>query len=213
MASRQQLVYTLGQGLYITLTNTCTLACVFCPKVRDGDWTIGGYNLRLESEPTLDAIWRCAREAGITSASEVVFTGFGESTRRFNMLVELIDRLRAAGARRVRLDTDGLANLREGRNVVPELAKAGLDAISVSVNAPDAATYARICPNRYGQAAWNASCEFVRLSTLEIAEVTASFVGLPDLSEPECRELARSLGARFRWRAYDRRESKPTGSS
>ena len=123
--------------------------------------------------------------------------------------MELISRFKAAGARRVRLDTDGLANLREGRNVVPELAKVGLDAVSVSVNAADAVTYARICPNRYGPAAWNAACEFVRAASRDLPEVTASFVGLPGLSKVACRDLARSLEARFRWRVYDRRDSNP----
>ena len=71
-------------------------------------------------------------------------------------------RLVRSGVPRVRLDTDGLANLREGRDVTPDLAAAGLGAVVVSLNAPDAATYLRLCPNRHGEAAWEAVREFIR---------------------------------------------------
>jgi GTP 3',8-cyclase len=209
--SIQRLAYPLRDALYLNITNSCTLACKFCPKVRDGDWTIGGFDLRLQSEPSVDDVWLAAVNSGIGPKAiqqEVVFTGFGEATRRLKVLLELVRRLKNVGVQRIRLDTDGLANLREGRNVVPELVDAGLGAVCVSLNAPDANTYASICPNRYGLAAWKASCDFIRLACHRLPEVTASFVALPDLSEAACRDLAESLGARFRWRPYDRRGSK-----
>jgi TatD DNase family protein len=133
-----------------------------------------------------------------------VFTGLGEPTRRLDVLLEVTRRLRAAGVTRVRLDTDGLANLREGRDVTPELAAAGLHAIVISLNAPDAATYARLCPNRYGERAWHAVRDFIRAAVRQIPEVQASFVGVPGLDPEACRREAESLGARFRWRPYDR---------
>jgi len=39
--------YVLGDALYLNLTSSCTLACVFCPKIRDGNWVVGGYDLKL----------------------------------------------------------------------------------------------------------------------------------------------------------------------
>ena len=196
--------YVLGDALYLNLTSACTLACVFCPKIRDGDWVVGGYDLRLDRAPSADEVWADILAAGLSGRSEVVFTGLGEPTRRLAVLLELVRRLKAAGARRVRLDTDGLASLREGRDVARELAAAGLDAVVVSLNAPDAATYARICPSRYGESAWEAVRAFI-VSALEcIPEVAASFVALPGLSQNACRAEAERLGARFRWRPYDR---------
>ena len=85
-----------------------------------------------------------------------------------------------------------------------QLAAAGVGALSVSLNAADAATYARICPNPYGPAAWEAVREFIRDAVACIPEVAASCVALPGLSETACREEAEALGARFRWRPYDR---------
>jgi TatD DNase family protein len=194
------LAYPLGDALYLNLTSACTLACVFCPKIRDGDFTLAGYDLRLPRDPSAAEVWAAARASGLEGRSEVVFTGYGEPTRRLEVLLELVARLRAAGVARIRLDTDGLASLREGRDVPPDLAAAGLHAISVSLNAPDAATYARLCPSRHGEAAWEAVRAFIRSAVACIPDVAASAVGVPGLSEEACRREAEALGARFRWR-------------
>jgi TatD family-associated radical SAM protein len=198
------LAYPLGDALYLNLTSACTLACTFCPKIRDGDWVVGGFDLRLDESPSADEVWEAARRAGLSGRSEVVFTGLGEPTRRLAALLDLSRRLVAAGISRVRVDTDGLASLREGRDVPPLLAAAGVSAISVSLNAPDAETYARICPSRFGAAAYAAVRGFIASAVLCIPDVAASAVALPGLSEEACRVVAEALGARFRWRPYDR---------
>jgi len=198
------LAYVLGDALYLNLTSACTLACTFCPKIRDGDWGVGGFDLRLRANPSADEVWAAAERAGIADRSEVVFTGLGEPTLRLAVLLEVLARLKARGVRRVRLDTDGLASLREGKDVARLLAGAGLDAVSVSLNAPDAETYARHCPSRFGAAAYPAVEAFIRSCVGVIPDVAASAVALPGLSEGECRRAAEALGARFRWRPYDR---------
>jgi TatD DNase family protein len=198
------LAYPLGDALYLNVTSGCTLACVFCPKIRDDDWVVGGFDLRLERTPDVEAIWQAALAAGLAGRSEVVFTGLGEPTRRLEVVLELARRLKAAGVRRVRVDTDGLASLREGRDVPPELAAAGVDAVSVSLNAADAATYARLCPSRYGEAAYPAVKDFLRSAVRCLPDVAASVVGMPGMDEAACRAVAEGLGARFRWRPYDR---------
>ncbi len=198
------LAYSLGDALYLNLTSACTLACIFCPKIRDDDWTVGGFDLRLARNPSADEVWAAAMRAGIAGRSEVVFTGLGEPTRRLAVLLEVARRLRAAGVERVRVDTDGLASLREGYDVAPALAAAGVSAVSVSLNAPDPATYARICPSRYGEAAYESVKAFIRSAVRCIPDVAASAVALPGLSEEACRSVAESLGARFRWRPFDR---------
>ena len=196
--------YVLGDALYLNLTSACTLACVFCPKIRDDDWNVGGYDLKLGRQPSADEVWGQVQWAGLGRRPEVVFTGLGEPTRRLAVLLELTRRLRAAGVSRVRVDTDGLASLREGRDVTPELAAAGVTAVVVSLNAPDPETYVRLCPNRYGARAWQAAQEFIRAAVRHLPEVQASFVAVPGLDEARCGDLARSLGAQFRWRPYDR---------
>lgn len=198
------LAYALGEALYLNVTSGCTLACVFCPKIRDDDFTVGGFDLRLERNPDVEEVWRAAQAAGLAGRPEVVFTGFGEPTRRLEVVLELARRLKAAGMPRVRVDTDGLASLREGRDVPPELAAAGVDAVSVSLNAADAATYARLCPSRHGEAAYQAVKDFIRSAARCLPDVAASVVGMPGMDEAACRNVAEGLGARFRWRPYDR---------
>jgi TatD DNase family protein len=198
------LAYVLGDALYVNLTSACTLACTFCPKIRDDDWIVGGYDLKLTHNPSADEVWQAIGRAGILGRSEIVFTGLGEPTRRLDVLVELSRRLAAAGCARIRVDTDGLASLREGVDVARVLADAGVNAVSVSLNAADAATYARICPNRFGEAAFEAVKTFIRSAVRCLPDVAASAVALPGLSEAECRSVAEGLGARFRWRPYDR---------
>ena len=196
------LAYPLKDALYLNLTSACTLACTICPKISDDDFTVGGFDLRLSRAPALEDVWAAAQGAGLSGRSEVVFTGFGEPTRRLGLVLDLTRRLKRSGVSRVRLDTDGLASLREGRDVPPELARAGLDAVSVSLNAADAETYARLCPSRYGAAAYPAVREFISSAVRCIPEVTASAVGVPGLSEEACRVAAEELGARFRWRPF-----------
>jgi len=196
--------YVLGDALYLNLTSGCTLACTFCPKIRDDDWVVGGVDLKLARPPTADEVWAQVAAAGLGGRPEVVFTGLGEPTRRLEVLLEVTRRLKAAGVRRVRLDTDGLSSLREGRDVPPELARAGLDAVVVSLNAADPATYVRLCPNRFGEGAWRAARDFIRSSVVHIPDVQVSFVAVPGLDEDSCRREAEALGAAFRWRPYDR---------
>lgn len=196
--------YPLGDALYLNITSACTLACVFCPKIRDGDYRLSGYDLRLTRAPDADEVWTAVRAAGLGGRTEVVFTGFGEPTRRLEVLLEITRRLKAAGVGRVRVDTDGLASLREGRDVPPLLAAAGVDAVCVSLNAPDAETYARLCPSVHGAAAHASVKAFIRSAVGCIPEVQASCVGVPGLSEEDCRAAAEALGAKFRWRPYDR---------
>lgn len=198
------LAYDLGGALYLNVTSACTLACVFCPKIRDGDFTVGPYDLRLTGRPSAADVLAAATRAGLDGRPEVVFTGFGEPTLRLDVVLEVSRALRALGVARIRIDTDGLASLREGRDVVPELAAAGVTALSVSLNAPDGATYARVCPSRFGEAAFAAVRDFIARAVKVIPDVAASAVALPGLPEEACRRAAEELGARFRWRPYDR---------
>ena len=196
--------YALGDALYLNVTSACTLACVFCPKIRDDDWVVGGHDLRLLARPTADEVWGQVVEAGLAGRPEVVFTGLGEPTRSLDVLLEVARRLRDAGVARVRVDTDGLANLREGRDVTPDLAAAGVGAVVVSLNAPDASHLRAHLPES-PRGSGMGGC--ARLHSRRAAprsggagELRRDARARPD----ECRREAESLGATFRWRPYDR---------
>lgn len=194
------IVYAIRDQLYVNATNRCSLACVFCPKRRD--WTVKGHQLRHEREPLDDEVRAAIAGARPEQYREVVFCGLGEPTIRFELVVREAAALRARGLR-TRLDTDGLASLRQGRDVTSELA-AAFDAVSVSLNAADGETYARLCPSAYGARAWEAAVEFLRSARSKFAEVTASVVAAPGLDVEAARRLAeQELGVRFRVRPYN----------
>lgn len=198
MAGADTLAYALGARLYLNVTSRCTLACTFCPKHTHGE--VWGQRLRLTRQPTPDAIVAAAGD--VARPREIVFCGLGEPTRRLDVLLEVAARVRARGARRLRLNTDGLANLVSGIDVTPALVDA-IDAFSVSLNAPDAATYARLCPSRYGQNAYAAVQDFIRRLRAQTPAVVASAVAIPGLDLDACRRVAEEeLGVRFRARRY-----------
>jgi TatD DNase family protein len=193
-----RLSYRIRNSLYLNITNRCTNACVFCAK-RD-DFFVKGHYLKLPAEPGVEEI--LAEVGDPAPYDEIVFCGFGEPLLRLAEAKTIARALKSRGAR-IRVNTDGLANLVHGRNVMPELS--GLvDALSVSLNAPDAETYARICPGRFGAAAYPAILDFLREAVRHVPAVQATAVALPGLDHDAIRRVAESIpGVTFRLRPYD----------
>jgi TatD DNase family protein len=110
--------------------------------------------------------------------------------------------LKKKGAR-VRIDTDGQANLVYGRNILPEL-KGLVDAISVSLNAETAEKYQRLCRSPFGEEGFRGLLDFIREAKKFIPEVVATIVEMPGVDIEACRRLAEDeLGVKFKRRAYD----------
>jgi TatD DNase family protein len=197
-----RITYRIRNSLYVNLTNVCTLACTFCPKFKD--FMVKGYFLKIgpkgpSPEAVLSEVDAAAEEK---RPDEVVFCGYGEPTLRLDDLKTTARGLKARG-HRVRLNTDGLANLVHGRDITAELA--GLvDALSVSLNAQDAATYARYCPSKYGKEAYDHVKAFIRDARAHIPEIQATVVGLSGVDVEACRRIAEEeLGVAFRFRPLD----------
>ncbi|WP_018232346.1 TatD family nuclease-associated radical SAM protein [Thioalkalivibrio thiocyanodenitrificans] len=192
--------YTIRNQRYINVTNRCTLRCAFCPKFNKV-WDVKGHGLRIRDEPDVgEMIAAAGQDPG--TWDEVVFCGLGEPTLRLDEVLRVAAAVRAAGARRVRINTDGLANLVHGEDVTPRLA--GLvDALSVSLNGQNAAVYDRHCrPLHAG--AWTAVQDFVLRAQRHVPEVTLTAIdGLPGLDIAACEAIARTLGVHFRRRVLD----------
>jgi TatD family-associated radical SAM protein len=193
------LAYVLHGNLYLNLTHRCTLRCAFCPKFQ-GTRVVQGYDLRLPHEPSAEAVVAAAGDPA--HYPEVVFCGLGEPTLCLDTLLRVARTLRQKGARRIRLNTDGLANLVHGHDVTPALAEV-LDAVSISLTAQDEPTYNRHTrPPRPG--AFAAMLDFSRAAVAQGMDVTLTAIhGLPDVDIAACEALARGLGARFRQRELD----------
>lgn len=194
----QTISYTIEDRLYLNITDRCTLQCRFCPKHR-GNQQVHDYDLALQHRPTPDEIIGSIGDP--TAYREVVFCGFGEPTLRLKTLLATAHTIRTAGGR-VRVNTDGLANLVHKRDVLPALSSC-VDAISVSMNAQNDATYRMHCapalPDSYAS-----MLQFLEDAPRHIDDVTATGIdGLKGVDITACEALAERLGVKFRRRVLD----------
>lgn len=191
-------IYFFEGRLYINLTNRCCNDCTFC--IRNNMDGVDGTNLWLSREGTKEEIAELIDNAG-EPYSETVFCGYGESTYRLEDMLFLCDHLHAKG-KRTRLDTNGLGNIINGRDIVPEL-KGKIDFCSVSLNQHDAAKYDEVSRSIYGEAAFDAMLDFAKGCLKAGIELLLTVVDvIPQEDIEKCRILAEKLGARLRVRSY-----------
>jgi TatD DNase family protein len=197
MPERGRISYPIRNSLYLNITNRCTAACTFC--VRYHTDFVKGHNLRLCDEPTADEL---LKEIGDPKRyDEVVFCGYGEPLLRLDVVKAVAAEVKRLGGR-VRIDTNGHANLIHKRNVLPELA--GLvDAVSVSLNAQNAEVYEKLSQPQFGAPTYEAVKEFIREAKKYIPDVTATVVSAPGVDIEACRKIAEGLGAKYRVREYN----------
>ena len=195
------ILYRYGCNFYINLTNRCPCNCTFCYRfihdsIGDSD------SLWLKEEPTADEVMAAIAEAGVTASDNVVFCGFGEPTERIDALLETARMLKERTGKKLRLDTNGLGSLINGRDIIPDLAQV-LDSISISLNASSAEEYGELCkPEMGGEKAYAAILDFIRESKESIPSVAVSIVGgtISASAVKECKSMAESMGVKFRIR-------------
>lgn len=193
---RPTIAYPLRDKCYLNITSRCTLRCAFCPKTRHR-WVVGDANLYLPREPAVSEVLTTVGDA--SRYEEVVFCGLGEPTLRLYDMLEMAGGLHEHGARRVRLETDGLANLVYRRDVTPDL-EGFIDAVSVSLNAQNEEIYNRYCrPTLAG--AFAAVLDFTDRARDFVPDVCFTAIdGLEGVDISACEAIARGLGVRFRAR-------------
>jgi GTP 3',8-cyclase len=195
-------VYWLDNSLYLNITNQCSNNCYFCLKrYRRG---VGGFNLKLTHEPTTEEITNeLAEVLHNRNWGSVVFCGFGEPTQRLDVLLGVARWIRLHYGRpiEIRLDTNGQGyKLNAGRDVAAELKAAGVDKVSVSLNAGDRATYEEICKPTFPDA-YEAVLDFIcRVKLVLSVEVTA--VRVPEVDLAKVQAAADGLGVAFKVREY-----------
>ena len=194
----QQISYRIGQNLYLSITDRCTLECAFCPKTQ-GVMEVQGYDLRFDHRPDVAEIVAAIDDP--TRYHEVVFCGFGEPTLRLGVLLEVARDIKTRGGR-VRVNTDGLSDLVHKRPTLPALGQV-VDALSVSMNAQHPQVYQQHCrPQLPGS--YEAMLRFLEQAPHYITDVTATAIdGLAGVDIPACERLATQLGVKFRRRVLD----------
>lgn len=187
------------ETVYLNITNRCSNNCCFC--VRNFTQGLSGYTLWLDKEPTTDEAWSRLQDEVKPSDREVVWCGFGEPTMRLDTVVDLTRRIKKTYPHlRVRLDTDGLAQLRnQDRKVAKELRDIGIDSISISLNAEAEEKYERLCrPSLPGS--YQAMLDFARDCRKYFTQVRLTVVSFGDVDLSQCKGIAESLDCSFQVR-------------
>lgn len=199
------ITYQVKDSVYVNLTNRCPCACTFCLR-KNGAGVYGSDSLWLPREPTPEEVDASIDAWDFARFREVVFCGYGEPTERLDVLLAAAARLKARdGAPRVRVNTNGLSDLVNGRPTAALFA-GKVDCLSISLNTDDPAEYLALCRPKFGAAAYPAMLAFARAAASAVPEVVMTVVGEPvtdAAKQARCRALAESLGARLRVRPYE----------
>jgi TatD family-associated radical SAM protein len=134
---------------------------------------------------------------------EVVFCGFGEPTERLDVLLEVARWIRRHFGRHLvmRVNTNGHGDvLNPGSEVAAEMKEAGVNKVSVSLNASDKETYDEICKPTF-DGAYKAVIDFIGKAK-SIIEVEATAVRMPEVDMAKVKAVADGLNVNFRVREY-----------
>lgn len=190
------IVYPIGDSLYLNITNRCTNECGFCIRNMSRDFD-NKYKLWIDQEPSAKEVIKAIGNP--KKYKQIVFCGYGEPLIRLDIVKEVAKAIK--GKTKVRIDTNGHANLYWGRNILPEL-KGLIDIISISLNAENADKYNKFCRPLLGEKSYSAVKEFIKEAKKYIPEVEATIVGLPTVKKKACEKIAKELGVNFRVRPY-----------
>ena len=201
------ITYEYEGALYVNLTNKCNCNCEFCLRHGKAQGSIYTQDsLWLEREPTREEALDSFLGRDVCSYREIVFCGYGEPTYRLDDLLWLVDELKERFGNTlppVRINTNGHANLINGRNVCPEL-KGRIHTLSISLNSTNAADYVALCHPIQGEAAYQAMLDFAKESAAYVPEVILTIVDKGKTAEEveQCKAIAADLGVKLRIRSF-----------
>ena len=190
--------YILDGKAYINLTNKCGNACTFC--IRNTGDGVKGTPLWLDDEPTDEKAVLAAFDALDYKGNEVVFCGYGEPTENMTALVPTARELKRRGYT-TRLNTNGLGNLVNGRDIAPELKD--MDVVSVSLNNHTADKYLSVTRSKFGLGAFSGVLDFAKRCKAEGINViftVVDVIGEKDIAN--CKEMCDNMGVPLRVRKY-----------
>jgi radical SAM enzyme (TIGR04100 family) len=196
------IVYQVHRNLYLNLTNRCPCACVFCLR-QTTDRVGQSDRLWLTEEPCTRDVIRAFDAYRVADYEEIVFCGFGEPTERIDTVLEIAEYVKAKWKKPVRLNTNGLGNLINGRDIVPDLS-GRIDTVSISLNTPDKDAYLSLVRPKFGEQSFDAMLQFAAECVRYVPKVVLTTVDTTLTKEQEaaCAALCADMGATYRIRAW-----------
>ena len=198
-----EILYKVHDNLYVNLTNRCPYSCTFC--LRQTMDRIGESDrLWLEREPSAQEVIAEFDKFNMDDYNEVVFCGFGEPTEAFEVLKEVAAYVKKKYNKPIRINTNGVGNLINKRDIVPEL-KGIVDTVSISLNDPDKKKYAELVRSKFGEDSFDEMLSFAKECTKYVPNVVMTTVDttISHEQEEQCRKICDEIGAKYRIRPWE----------
>ena len=196
------ITYVLGNKLYLNITNKCPCSCIFCIR-KNGDGAYGSDSLWLEHQPSLDEVIESLSKENLDNYDEIIFCGFGEPTAELEILKSAARFIREHTKTKIRINTNGLSDLINGRENTIEEMTGLFDVVSISLNGSTPEEYCRVTRPAFGEKAFDCMLNFAKRAKEIFPSVILSVVDVIDQAEVEkCRNLCDSLGIKLRVREY-----------
>lgn len=193
-------VYELDGNVYINLTNKCSNGCEFCVRNERASY-YGNYLWIRHGDPSAEKVIAELDKKDFAAYKELVFCGFGEPAYKVAEMLKIAEYAHSRGLK-TRLNTNGQGNLINKRDIVPDL-KGKIDLVNVSLNAPDAESYQKICHSQYRLDAFPALIEFAKSCVRNGVACRFSVVDcIGEEAVESCRRLAESTGVPLYVRKY-----------
>lgn len=197
------ILYKVHNNIYVNLTNKCPCACTFCLRQTRDHMEDSGV-LWLEKEPTVDEVIADFANFNMDDYDEVVFCGFGEPTERIDVLLEVAAYVKKTYNKPTRINTNGLGNLVNGRDITPEL-KGLIDTVSISLNTPNKERYYELTRSKFGIGSFDAMIDFAREAVKYVPHVVMTTVAttITKEEEAECQRICDNIGVKYRIRPFE----------
>lgn len=196
-------LYTLEGSLYVNVTNKCPCACVFCIR-NNGDTIRGSESLWFEGqEPTAEDIIKDFENYDLRQFNSIVFCGYGEPLERIDVVCQVAKYLKSVTDLPVRINTNGLSDLINEREHTAFDLKGLVDAVSISLNAPDSESYQKVTNSVYGDKSFDAVLNFAKDCKTFLDKVTFTVVDVISEEEIErCKKISEDMNIELRVREY-----------
>lgn len=197
------ITYPVNKGLYINMTNRCPCNCTFCLR-HNAEGVYGSDSLWLDREPTVQEVCNSVDTWDLTQFDEVVFCGYGEPTERLEDLLLVAKYIKAKGDIKIRINTNGLADLIWQKQTAPSL-KGLIDTVSISLNTPNQEDYLKVVRPKFGAGSYDAMLRFTKDCTAYVPNVVMTVVDVVTSKEEQeqCRKICENIGARLRVRPFE----------
>lgn len=195
------ILYTVGDKLYVNMTNRCPCRCTFCIR-NNGDGAYGSDSLWLEREPSVDEIKAEFEKYDLAKFTEIVFCGYGEPMERADELADIAAFVKGYSDIKIRLNTNGLGDKIHGRPTA-RLLEGKIDIVSISLNSCDREKYNAVTRPKWDDA-FEAMLSFASDCKKYVPKVMFTVVDVISQDEIDgSRTLAEKLGIELRVRKYD----------